>query len=106
MQLISRKGFLGLSDEFARAALEPGRFARVASQRCASKVGVAGTRGTGCGLQLGDGRRTKTTTPTIIKAPPRPVRGNTVATRAERVYAAYTRRATKVIATNSPRNLT
>ena len=46
-----------------------------------SKVGVIGKSGLGCGVQSADGRWTKTTTSTIIKASPRPVRRDTLETR-------------------------
>ena len=101
-QLIARKGFWALSTNSARAALEPGRFARVASQRCSPRwvslervaLVAACNPPTDAGRKPLPRRLLRHLHVLSVGTPSRPA--------LERVYAAYTRRATKIISTNFP----
>jgi len=101
-QLIARKGFWALSTNSARAALEPGRFARVASQRCSPRwvslervaLVAACNPPTDAGRKPLPRRLLRHLHVLSVGTPSRPA--------LERVYAAYTRRATKIICTNFP----
>ena len=101
-QLIARKGFWALSTNSARAALEPGRFVRVASQRCAPRwvslervaLVAACNPPTDAGRKPLPRRLLRHLHVLSVGTPSRPA--------LERVYAAYTRRATKIISTNFP----
>ena len=101
-QLIARRGFWALSTNSARAALEPGRFARVASQRCPPRwvalerisLVAACNPPTDAGRKPLPQRLLRHLHVLSVGTPSRPA--------LERVYGAYCQRATKTIRLTCP----